>query len=143
MIGKRVQRNRHGDICRCADEDQVENEGYGEECSERFAEDLRAIDEVCDHRVATIELDQDVSAVCGEAAESENGDDSRNETEGLESLGSRRLLVIGAAKHMGTKFVQRKNADADFDCDENHTCSPATKCPVILAIRRTLSIRSR
>jgi hypothetical protein len=108
VVGKRVQRNGHGNIRRCANKDQVENESHGEECSKRLAENLRAIHEICDHGVAPVELDQDVPAVCGEAAKSKDGDDSRDEAKGLESLRSRLERSVESSYSMQHELLTGK-----------------------------------
>jgi hypothetical protein len=47
--------------------------------SQRFAShDKRNIDDVSDRRIAAVELEQNVRGVCGDDAENNNGEDSRN-----------------------------------------------------------------
>ena len=56
----------------------------------------------------------DISTVCGETAETEDGDDARNETKRLQGGG------------------QAKNTNADLNGDEDDTCSPATQGSVFI-----------
>jgi hypothetical protein len=87
VFGQRVERDGHGDVCGCADQDEVEDEGACEEDAKRLGDDVCAVHEVGDQGVSPVELNQNVPAVGGEHAEAQDGDDAGYQAEGFESSG--------------------------------------------------------
>ena len=81
MVGDCVEANGQGDVCRCADQTQVQYVGDANDDLQRKAShDLRHIHDISDRGVGAVELDQDVGGVGGDYSQDNDGEDSRDES---------------------------------------------------------------
>lgn len=86
MVGEGVKSDRHGNVGRRANEYQVEYEGNAQEIFEWLASNIQCtVDKVCDHRVASVELDKYIPTVCGECSKAQNCNDARYQAQYFKS----------------------------------------------------------
>ena len=81
MVRDRVEADRQGNVCRCADEAQVEHVRNADDYLQRQAShDFRHVHDVSDRGVGTVELDQDVRSVRGDNSQDNDGEYAGNES---------------------------------------------------------------
>lgn len=80
VVGDRVEADRQGDVCRCADKAQVEHVSNAYDDLQRQAShDLRHVHNISDRGVGAVELNQDVGGVRGDYPQDNDSKDARNE----------------------------------------------------------------
>lgn len=110
MVRDRVETDGQGDVCRRADEAQVEHVRNADDDLQRQAShDLRHVHDISDRGVGAVELNQDVGGVRGDYPQDNDCKYARNDPKGMHSA------------------WQRQYTDAYLISEEDQRCSSHPK----------------